>query len=561
MITTNLLLTFCCWGFNFQPPELLPQREAGGASGRDVISAALACVQTYQERTLDSAHRNVPESETHTTSYLHVHRLVSQPYDMESTERAWSYQSFLEAMQAKEVLSQEKNFACSPYGIEQALAVLEKAAAGRTKSELEQRKGLSRVMGREATPQNPVDAVALGQPATVWAHNAQTEDLKGHGLKLTNTPKGSAFQKAGINKGDLLFAVNGTALKSKDQLDKLCQDSNGEIEVVGYHWHTGKIFNKTVALRATSMAKSHGRQFDFFSKNVFLYRNIKPTPYFLEVIEEELGAAHRLIPGLEETHLNSDDFSDWINGVTAGRFDEISLGALPPDTRALIANLIRIHCPWDTPFKADSSPLEFHSPQEKSTPVRSMSVTANFEISENTWERLIRLNTTSPDFKINLWVPRGENRLDETLERLKEKDYLSVMTEGLSPKQVKLTVPHFTSRTSLSGQELVDALSLDHSNSDQAEFPDLNSGMADTKLARLSQTVDVDFCESGLYATATTLAAIKGKGPSPQPIDKITVDRPFAYEVVGPGDTVILFGVVHQPTPFSSPKDQPQQDQ
>ncbi|HWU22942.1 MAG TPA: serpin family protein [Nocardioides sp.] len=268
---------------------------------------------------------------------------------------------------------------------------------------------------------------------------------------------------------------------------------------------------------------------------------------FLEVMARDYGTGVQTV----DFAADPDHVADLINGWVADHTDQritdlIAHGVLSRDDRLALVNAISLTAPWEMPFDKDSTrPGPFHLADGSTVraPLMTKSDVGVTRVDGSGWSAA-RIPYAGGTLAMTVLVPDAD-RFDAVEKDLAGGVLARALGAGRSTSLV-LTLPRWTSRTSVSLKAALQALGMPRAFTDSADF----GAMAEEPLkigAALHQGyIAVD--EDGTEAAAATAIVMQPTSGAARP-ETFTVDRPFLYAVHDTAHGTPLFvGRVIDPT-------------
>jgi serine protease inhibitor len=277
-------------------------------------------------------------------------------------------------------------------------------------------------------------------------------------------------------------------------------------------------------------------------------RGISWQPTFLDALAADFGAGMRVVDFVTDPERARRGINGWVGQVTHGTIpDLVAPGAINARTRLALVNALHLKAPWNDPFDPKATRSGSFTLPSGGT------VTADFMSADPQltryaagpgWQAVtlpyaglaLAMTVVLPD-------PGRTARLTQALDGAT----LRRMITAPQPSGVQLTMPRWTSRTTISLREQLTALGAPTMFTDTADLSGMTASEQLAVDAVLHQGyVAVD--ENGTEASAATAVMMRTTAAMAD-IKTVRFDRPFVYVIHDVATATPLFlGQVADPT-------------
>ncbi|MCL2543996.1 MAG: serpin family protein [Nocardioidaceae bacterium] len=268
---------------------------------------------------------------------------------------------------------------------------------------------------------------------------------------------------------------------------------------------------------------------------------------FLDLLAGEYGAGLRVVDFADPDHVRGL-INAWVADHTDDRIkDLIGPGVLTSDARLALVDAISLTAPWEAPFeKGLTRPGDFH-PDGGGTVRAQMMRKSGVDVTLTRGQgwQAARIPYAGSTLAMTVVLP-DQGRLSDVERGLDS----GVLAQALGPGRsasVDLTLPRWSSRTSVSLEQALSSLGVTAAFGPSADFSGMTTQDALSIGAVLHQGwIKVD--EDGTEAAAATAAVMTMSGVRGD-LETFLVDRPFVYVLhdVAHG-TPLFVGRVTDPT-------------
>ena len=276
-------------------------------------------------------------------------------------------------------------------------------------------------------------------------------------------------------------------------------------------------------------------------------QGFKFTPQYLDTLATNYGAGLRVLDFIKQPEPSRITINDWVAQQTENRIkDLIPAGAINNLTRLVLTNAIYFNAAWAQPFqKGATTQGTFHRLDGSDVSVSMMRQTQMFRYSEGANYQATELPYDGRELSMIVILPRAGAFAD--FEQSFDSRILKTIVDGLTSREVALTMPKFGFETSMSLKQNLTALGMGNAFTDSADFSGMD-GARDLRIQDVIHKAYVAVDEDGTEAAAAS-AVIVGTTALPSDTAEMKVDRPFLFLIRdNPTGTVLFLGRVSDPS-------------
>ena len=276
-------------------------------------------------------------------------------------------------------------------------------------------------------------------------------------------------------------------------------------------------------------------------------QGFKFTPQYLDTLATNYGAGLRVLDFIKQPEPSRITINDWVAQQTENRIkDLIPAGAINNLTRLVLTNAIYFNAAWAQPFqKGATTQGTFHRLDGSDVSVSMMRQTQSFRYSEGANYQATELPYDGRELSMIVILPRAGAFAD--FEQSFDSRILKTIVDGLTSREVALTMPKFGFETSMSLKQNLTALGMGNAFTDSADFSGMD-GARDLRIQDVIHKAYVAVDEDGTEAAAAS-AVIVGTTALPSDTAEMKVDRPFLFLIRdNPTGTVLFLGRVSDPS-------------
>lgn len=276
-------------------------------------------------------------------------------------------------------------------------------------------------------------------------------------------------------------------------------------------------------------------------------RGYKFTPQYLDTLATNYGAGLRVLDFIKQPDPSRITINDWVAQQTENRIkDLIPAGSINSLTRLVLTNAIYFNAAWAQPFqKSATSQGTFHRLDGSDVSVSMMRQTESFRYSEGANYQATELPYDGMELSMIVILPKAGAFAD--FDQSFDSATLKTIVDGLTTREVALTMPKFGYETSMSLKQNLSALGMGIAFADSADFSGMD-GAQDLRIQDVIHKAYVAVDEDGTEAAAAS-AVIVGTTAMPIDIAEMKVDRPFVFLIRdNPTGMILFLGRVSDPS-------------
>jgi serpin B len=230
--------------------------------------------------------------------------------------------------------------------------------------------------------------------------------------------------------------------------------------------------------------------------------------------------------------------NNWCGENTSGKIDHI-IDELSPNDVMVLVNALYFKAPWAKAFDENATEnAVFHGVvEDKEVPM--MYKRATFDYAEYQGCQLIRLPYEGERYSMTVVLPPYGWGLDQVLPYVNGTVYKGAMSM-LAKQEVIFKMPKYRLETSLILDKALKKLGIETAYSPAADFSGI-SASGPLGLGTVKQKCYIDVTEKGTEAAAVTSVQVRMTSVSPNPVKRMTVDRPFLFIISDSQTGNILF--------------------
>lgn len=225
------------------------------------------------------------------------------------------------------------------------------------------------------------------------------------------------------------------------------------------------------------------------------------------------------------------DINDWVAEKTMDKIQELlPPGKIGADTVMVLVNAIYFKAAWKLPFDADETKsMPFHAIDGSDINMDMMQIQKYFNYHDNpTLDcKILELPYVGDEVSMFILLPNDMQGLAALEEDLMDADLSDILTSGLTPQSVRVTLPKFTMTQEMNLKVLLYEMGMeDVFVPGQADL----SGMSNVSNLVLSQVVHkafIDVDEVGTEAAGATAGIVVLTSALNTPVFK--ADHPFMF--------------------------------
>ena len=401
----------------------------------------------------------------------------------------------------------------------------------------------------EPAPFEPVKSDQQRLPATASAESVRA--LTGnnaqflHDLWRAEAPAGNFFFSPHSISIALAMTYAGSAGATQQEMATTLHFAQPEPEL-----HAAfNSLDQALAARGQNARGVDGKPFRLRVVNsTWAQHDYAFLPSYLDVLAEHYGAAMNLLDFATQPEAARATINGWVNEQTEKRIPELlPEGAIARDTALVLTNAVYFNASWNVPFKpADTKEGAFAKLDGSAVTVPLMHQLQETRYAEGSGWRAVSLPYDGDEVSMLAVLPDAGQF--DAIARSMTASQIETVLDGLSPKNVTITLPKFEIRSTLSLAERLAQMGMPSAFAD-ADF----SRMDGTRQLAITDVIHEAFVkvnEAGTEAAAAT-AVVVGRVSAPEPAT-FEATRPFLFFLLDDETRAILFaGQVVDPSSAS----------
>lgn len=262
--------------------------------------------------------------------------------------------------------------------------------------------------------------------------------------------------------------------------------------------------------------------------------------YYASVFRGEMGSADY-----------DRALQDWLNHQTNGLLEQQVEGlSFDPDTALALASTICFQAKWNEWFSAErTAPALFHAAEGDVTCDFMNRTTSGMAYFGDNFSS-IRLALDDGAYGMQFYLPDEGVAVTDVVNNPQFFDALDIYgtCDNEEYLEIVMSIPKFDVTSDRDLKEGLQALGVtDVFDFEQSDFGGIFAEQTEpVKLDKVQHAARVAIDEEGVTATAYTVEILCGAG-APNEVLNFTLDRPFAFAITGPGNTILFTGVVENP--------------
>ena len=260
-------------------------------------------------------------------------------------------------------------------------------------------------------------------------------------------------------------------------------------------------------------------------------------PAFLKVLQQQYDSPLRKVDFAKSSEAARVAINDWAKEETKGKIpDLLPAGSIDAMTRLVLANAVYFKADWLSPFSHEgTNDVDFHLASGATTTVPTMNQTASFGYAKTDGWEAVELPYQGGRYSMVALLPQADP--DTALHAL-TTDSLSALLKQLAPKEISLSLPKWTYKSSFELKAALSTLGMQNAFSG-ADFSGMD-GRMDLAIDDVYHKAFVAVDEKGTEAAAATgvvmrVTAVLATAP------QVSFDRPFIYVIRDQQTGTILF--------------------
>ena len=260
---------------------------------------------------------------------------------------------------------------------------------------------------------------------------------------------------------------------------------------------------------------------------------------FLDLLAENYGAGLRLLDFVNAPEDSRVTINDWVSEQTEGKIEDlIPQGVIDAMTRLVLTNAIYFNAAWQNPFTESlTHDGTFHLLDGGEVTVPLMRQAERFGYVDGDGYVAVEMPYDGGEMSMVVLLP--DTGRFEAFEDTLDADGVAAIIDGLTYRQVDLTMPKFEFESEMSLVKALAAMGMPVAFSGSADFSGM-TGNRDLFIGDVLHKAFVSVDEAGTEAAAATAVVMELSAAPEQPVE-VTVDRPFIFLIRDIDTDSILF--------------------
>ncbi len=388
----------------------------------------------------------------------------------------------------------------------------------------------------DVTPADPNGAfeVARSSHARITTPSISTEDraamLRGHSAfavdayrELARTPGNLIYSPHSVQLA-LAMAWAGARTTTESQMASALR-----FQLPQSRQHAAfNALDQELAARAARPVES-GQRFTLRVVNALWgQRGHGFLPAYLDTLADNYGAGVNLVDFLGDANGSRLRINAAVSEATERRIPELlGPGTVTPDTRLVLTNAVYFKASWADHFeRSQTAPAAFHRADGSTLDAPFMARTGGYNYASGDGWQAVELPYAGDRTSMVLVMP-AEGTFD-AFERGLTSERLASIVGALSSREVQLTIPTFSFRTSTSLKQLLQTMGMNDAFADAADFSGID-GSRDLQVGDVIHQGFIAVNEEGTEAAAATAVVFVGSAYR-EPV-AFRADRPFVFMI------------------------------
>ncbi len=246
----------------------------------------------------------------------------------------------------------------------------------------------------------------------------------------------------------------------------------------------------------------------------------------------------------------ADKINNWVADKTNDKItDLVSADDLTDDVRLMLVNTVYFKAKWQSTFeKHETSKKDFTVSEDETIEVDMMFQEEYFDYFETDDLQVVAMPYEGRDVSMVVILPRDDDGLADARQWMTDGN-LCANVENLERKNIAISLPKFTIRTTLNLKDTLEAMGMTDAFTESADFSGMSPNATEDKLhifdAVHQAFIKVD--EDGTEAAAATGMWGGVTSIPPEPIE-FNADHPFVFVLRhNPTGEVLFAGQVVRP--------------
>ena len=297
------------------------------------------------------------------------------------------------------------------------------------------------------------------------------------------------------------------------------------------------IHRATNAVTAELERRNEGSVELSVSNSLWAQNGLSFEPTFLDLLATEYGAGVNLVDYRTDPEAARAAINAWVADETSDRIPQLlAEGVITADARLTLVNAIYMKAPWLRQFSEDAtSEITFTNVDGDATTVAAMSMSRSFLYASGEGWQSVELDYEGEQMAMALLVPDAGK-----LGEYEQGAALAGLTEAAAYRSVRLTLPKFDIESSLSLDDVLQALGMTTAFTRDADFSGITT-QETLNVGAVIHQANISVDEFGTEAAAATAVVIETtSAPGDEPVE-LVIDRPFLFSVFDRETGVVLF--------------------
>jgi len=297
----------------------------------------------------------------------------------------------------------------------------------------------------------------------------------------------------------------------------------------------------SVFTSVTTAANSGGNQLHS-ANGLWVQKGFSIVPAFQNTLATHFHAPPSPVDFQSDPDGARAEINRWTEQHTNDKIQNLfPAGSLNIRTRLVLTSAIYFYGKWQDPFSAArTKPAPFTLATGATTEANFMNQTVRTGYAETPDSQLLEMQYAGSGIVFDVLLPKTTGGLSP-LESSLTTERLTAWLAGISPREVRISLPRFRAESQFSLSGALSAMGMPAAFTPQADF----SGIEPKRSLSISDVVHkafIDVAEEGTEAAAATgVIMALTSAPQPQPPVVFRADHPFLFLIRDTKSGVILF--------------------
>jgi serpin B len=301
------------------------------------------------------------------------------------------------------------------------------------------------------------------------------------------------------------------------------------------------------ALRSRGQDVKEGERFRLNIANaIWGQKGLAFQSEFLDALAQYYGAGLRIVDFQQAAEAARQTINQWVADQTEDKIkDLLPPGSLDAMTRLVLTNAIYFNAAWQNPFNAQATQDgAFHLLDGSQVSVPMMHQSASLGYASGAGYQVVELPYAGGEMAMDIILPEAGS-FAAWVQGL-DAQALTAILNGITSKQVELTMPRFRFESEVQLKDALQALGMSQAFTTAADFSGM-TGRPELFIDEVYHKAFVAVDEAGTEAAAATAVVMKLTAMPSESV-AVTIDRPFLFLIrdVATG-TVLFLGHVVNP--------------